>query len=51
MDFPTAKVCVDEIMDTIPNSVYAGVLLKFMGGEPLLEFDLLRQIYDYAPFG
>ena len=48
MDFPTAKVCVDEIFASIPDSGYAGVLLKFMGGEPLLEFDLLRQIYDYV---
>ena len=48
MDFPTAKACVDEIFSSIPGSAYAGVLLKFMGGEPLLEFDLLRQVYEYV---
>lgn len=48
MDFPTAKKCVDKIFASVPDSVYAGVLLKFMGGEPLLEFDLLRQVYEYV---
>lgn len=48
MDFPTAKKCVDEIFMNVPNYAYDGVLLKFMGGEPLLEFELLRQVYEYV---
>ena len=48
MDFPTAKRCVDQIFTGAPDYACDGVLLKFMGGEPLLEFDLLRQVYEYV---
>lgn len=48
MSFPTAKACVDEIFKNFQDNVYDGILLKFMGGEPLLEFDLLRQVYEYV---
>lgn len=42
MSFQTAKACVDEVFTNFQKNVYSGILLKFMGGEPLLEFDLLR---------
>ena len=48
MDFQTARGCVDEIFRSYSKEEYGGVLLKFMGGEPLMAFDLLRQVYDYV---
>lgn len=48
MSFQTAKKCVDVIFKSYQKNVYAGILLKFMGGEPLLEFNLLRQVYEYV---
>ena len=48
MDFDTAKLCVDKIFQTYNRDIYSGILLKFMGGEPLMEFDLLKQIYEYV---
>lgn len=48
MSFLTAKACVDEIFKTFQSDLYAGITLKFMGGEPLLEVDLLRKVYEYA---
>ena len=48
MDFDTARLCVDKIFQTYNRDIYSGILLKFMGGEPLMEFDLLKQIYEYV---
>lgn len=48
MSFSTAKACVDEIFKNFQSDLYGGITLKFMGGEPLLEFDLLRQVYEYT---
>jgi sulfatase maturation enzyme AslB (radical SAM superfamily) len=47
MTVDTAKVVIDWIFDNIPdyaNSVEVG----FIGGEPLLEFDLLKEIVAYT---
>ena len=48
MDFETAKASVDYIFTHIPEHAVDGVTLNFMGGEPLLEFGLLKQVYEYA---
>ena len=48
MSFQIAKACVDEVFMNFQKKIYSGILLKFMGGEPLLEFDLMRRVYDYV---
>lgn len=47
MNFSTAKKCIDWIFDNIPNDM-EGVEIGFIGGEPLLEFDLIKQIVEYT---
>ena len=47
MSFETAKKCIDWIFSNIPKD-FEGVELDFIGGEPLLEFDLIKQIFTYV---
>jgi len=47
MDFETAKKCVDYIFDNVPKQFNA-VEIDFIGGEPLVRFDLLKQIFNYV---
>lgn len=47
MSFETAKKCIDWIFENIPKDM-EGVELSFIGGEPLVEFELIKQIYDYV---
>ena len=54
MDFETAKKCVDTLFaEDARNSQYINpvdtpaVVLDFIGGEPLLQIDLIDQIMDY----
>lgn len=54
MDFETAKRCVDVLFEEdARNSKYInphdahGLILDFIGGEPLLEIDLIDRIVDY----
>jgi sulfatase maturation enzyme AslB (radical SAM superfamily) len=47
MSFETAKKCIDWIFHNIPKE-YEGVELDFIGGEPLLEFNLIKQIFTYV---
>ena len=54
MSFETAKKFIDKILyndQSINNYVRPenaiGVILEFIGGEPLLEIDLIDQIIDY----
>ena len=47
MSFETAKKCIDWIFSNIPEE-YEGVELDFIGGEPLLEFELIKQIFTYV---
>lgn len=43
----TAKKCIDDIIKSIPD--YAKrVCISFIGGEPLLKFDLIKELYDYV---
>ncbi|MDR0473162.1 MAG: radical SAM protein [Treponema sp.] len=47
MPFETARNAVDWIFAHVPD--YAdGVEIGFIGGEPLLEFQLMRQVFEYA---
>lgn len=47
MSFETAKKCIDWIFVNIPKDM-EGVEISFIGGEPLVEFELIKQIYDYV---
>ena len=44
MDASTAKKCVDFVFDS--PSPY--IKIEFQGGEPLLNFDVIKKIVDYA---
>lgn len=44
----TAKKCIDWIFDNIPSYADGGVEIGFIGGEPLLEFNLIKQIVAYT---
>lgn len=48
MTFETAKKCIDWIFTHIPDYATGGVEVGFIGGEPLIEFELLKQIYSYT---
>lgn len=43
MSFKTAK----EILDTELKSCSSEIYIELFGGEPFLEFNLIKQIYDY----
>src|SRR5699024_10778466 len=47
MEFATARKCIDWIFDNIPDDM-EGVEIGFIGGELLLEFDLIKQIVEYT---
>ena len=47
MSFEVAKKCIDDIFTKIPESTKT-IEISFIGGEPLLEMKLIRDIYDYT---
>ena len=47
MSFETAKKVIDWIVCNIPADT-KGIEFGFIGGEPLLEFDLIKRIVDYV---
>lgn len=47
MSFETAKKCVDWIFANVPKES-EGVEIDFIGGEPLVEFNLIKQIFEYV---
>ena len=47
MSFETACKCIDEIFDHIPDDMDE-VEVSFIGGEPLIEFELIKRIVDYT---
>jgi len=47
MDFPTAKTAVDFYLHRNINSDDS-LSISFYGGEPLLRFDLIREVINYA---
>ena len=48
MNFDTARKCIDWIFHNIPDYATDGVEIGFIGGELLMEFDLLKQIFSYV---
>ena len=47
MDFSTAKNVIDWIFDNVPPDM-SDVEINFIGGEPLLEFQLIKDIVAYT---
>ena len=47
MTLDTAKRVIDCIFDVIPDETVVAEI-GFMGGEPLLEFDLIKEIVEYT---
>jgi len=47
MSFETAKKCIDWIFDNVPPHLN-GIEISFFGGEPLLEFELIKEIVAYT---
>lgn len=54
MDFETGKKCIDLLFEMdktnhpyINNVDTHGICLEFIGGEPLLKIDLIKQLTDY----
>lgn len=51
MDFSTAKKFIDDLLDDkygyINRYNSPAIILEFIGGEPLLEINLTRKIYEY----
>lgn len=54
MTFETAKKCVDTLFDEdmahseyLNEDVSHGIILDFIGGEPMLEIELIDKIVDY----
>ena len=52
MDFKIAKKLIDYLLNywnsNLNNSKNKNIYLSFYGGEPLLNFELIRQIVDYS---
>lgn len=48
MPYSTAQNCIDWIFTHIPEYATDGVEVGFIGGEPLIEFDLLKKVYGYT---
>jgi uncharacterized protein len=46
MSFDTAKKAIDFFLER--NSALADITIGFYGGEPLLEFELIKQCVEYA---
>jgi sulfatase maturation enzyme AslB (radical SAM superfamily) len=47
MSLDTAKKCVDWIFNNVPSD-FDAVDIDFIGGEPLLEFGLMKSVYEYV---
>lgn len=48
MSFEVAKKIVDTIFNSLPTLGKDAIVLNFIGGEPLLEFELIKKIYYYV---
>lgn len=47
MSLEIAKNCIEWVFNNV-SSNYEGVELSFIGGEPLLKFELIKQIVEYT---
>lgn len=46
MTAETAKTCLRQTIDSLDDS-YDSVIVQFMGGEPMLNFDLIRDVSEW----
>lgn len=47
MTFETACACINNIFSSVPDG-YSSIDISFIGGEPLLEFELIKKIIEYT---
>ena len=47
MNLETAKKVINQIIETIPQEC-EGISIGFIGGEPMLEFNLVKEICEYT---
>lgn len=47
MSFQTGKKCIDDIFLNIPENT-KNIEISFIGGEPLLKMDLIKELFDYT---
>lgn len=47
MSFETACKSIDWIFENVPDDMN-GIEITFIGGEPLIEFDLIKKVYEYT---
>ena len=47
MSFDTAKNVIEKIFNSVPKEC-RDIHIGFIGGEPLLEFDLIKDICEYT---
>lgn len=48
MTYETCKSCIDWVFEKILREENNRAVITFFGGEPLLRFDLIKAIYEYA---
>ncbi len=48
MSIQTAKKCIDEIGKIASEHKLSRVTIEFIGGEPILEYELIKEVYYYA---
>ena len=48
MDLATGKAAVDKLLHQARQHGFDGLKLKYAGGEPTLNFELLRELHPYA---
>ena len=49
MTFETAKGVIDWIFQNVPENKN-GIEINIIGGEPLLEFDLIKEMVEYTRY-
>jgi radical SAM protein with 4Fe4S-binding SPASM domain len=47
MSLETAKKCIDWIFENVPLNMQ-DVEISFIGGEPLFEFELMKNVFEYT---
>lgn len=47
MSYETACESIDWIFNNVPDDMN-GIEITFIGGEPLIEFDLIKKVYEYT---
>lgn len=47
MDFSTAKIAIDKAIQTCRENKYEEFVVRFAGGEPLMAFEMLKNIISY----